>query len=687
MTILNPLLLAVGLLGVVSPVLVHLMMRQRRKRKVFSSLRLIEECRRVSKHRRRIRNWPLFLLRVLCIMLLALLFGKPAFSDGVTGDNQKKNTVYIVDASASMHAGRGSQTAWKEAMGVLNSALQRLHKDSHVAVLRTDDHKSDTSVNWLKPKQAQEVASEWGDSIGYGSKTLVTSIRRAVRMLSLKNDGLPQEIHIVGDLQKASLNKINQLKLPENIILTVSKVGKAWQNDYSMTATARGRDSLRRGVYVVQSEQAVKVNVSDRGEEMTAQGGEKISLSYKADEPGWHARTMQLVDQEDDFMADNQVHDAYYSQAEVDVIVLEPELYKKVYERRTFFVSRALAPLAADSGNKVALSEKLTRFNVKTIALSKADFYLKKASAGSILILPDCANISEKTVVALKGFVNNGGGLVVFGGPDMDHDFMNEHFADVLPVQIGEGVAIKGERTLPSITHKHPLWGGLSQENRYKIRRLPLHTRHDLKVNHGAEVIASFYDESPFVVRGTAGQGSCVFVNTTMDRRWTNWQLQSEFFVPSVHQIASKIHAGKGAEERNARTLFSVSELPEQIQLSGVTAGEQVSVDGKEYTVGEHLQIEDVEISQPGVYPVTSSSGETLRIIAVNIAPEEGVAELLKEQEYQAIIEGTRYKQSGQQSTRSIFEGESSGAGLSWKVALLVLLVFLLVEPLYSNRI
>ena len=85
---LNPLLLLAGLAAIGVPIYVHLQQRRRKVRVVFSSLRLVEESQRIARQRRKITNWPLFLLRCLVIGLLAFVFGRPllqAFrSDGLS---------------------------------------------------------------------------------------------------------------------------------------------------------------------------------------------------------------------------------------------------------------------------------------------------------------------------------------------------------------------------------------------------------------------------------------------------------------------------------------------------------------------------------------------------------------------------------------------------------------------------
>ena len=78
MSFLAPLFL-LGLAALAIPVLVHLTHRQRREPVAFPSLMFLRRVEFRTTKRQRIRNWLLFLLRVLGVILLALAFSRPFF--------------------------------------------------------------------------------------------------------------------------------------------------------------------------------------------------------------------------------------------------------------------------------------------------------------------------------------------------------------------------------------------------------------------------------------------------------------------------------------------------------------------------------------------------------------------------------------------------------------------------------
>ena len=76
MAFLAPLFFA-ALLTFAIPILIHLTQRERKQVVEFPSLMFVRRIPYQSVQRRRITNWPLFLLRCLAIILIVLAFSRP----------------------------------------------------------------------------------------------------------------------------------------------------------------------------------------------------------------------------------------------------------------------------------------------------------------------------------------------------------------------------------------------------------------------------------------------------------------------------------------------------------------------------------------------------------------------------------------------------------------------------------
>ena len=152
-----------------------------------------------------------------------------------------------------------------------------------------------------------------------------------------------------------------------------------------------------------------------------------------------------------------------------------------------------------------------------------------------------------------------------------------------------------------------------------------------------------------------------------------------------MHEIASIALPKGGAKERNAQNLYHSSQQSIDIPLEGANPGIKVLLNDKEYTVSENHTIRDAVLPKPGFYSITTSDEKTLKILAVNTDPAEGVAEFFSEQEFQSLLE-TRRISATQGDKQTIHRAEVLGSGIPWKIILLVLLLFLIIEPFIANR-
>ncbi|MCA9736441.1 MAG: BatA and WFA domain-containing protein, partial [Gemmatimonadetes bacterium] len=137
MSFLTPWFLA-GLAAVAVPIIVHLIQRDRKTVVRFPSLMFLERIPFRSVRRQTIRNWPLFLLRLAAIVLLALAFARPFLSGGegaqLAGGPLER--VVLVDRSYSM-AWEGS---FERALDQARSALTELQDGDRASVIAFDEN-------------------------------------------------------------------------------------------------------------------------------------------------------------------------------------------------------------------------------------------------------------------------------------------------------------------------------------------------------------------------------------------------------------------------------------------------------------------------------------------------------------------------------------------------------------------
>ncbi len=124
MSFANLLFLAGGV-AVVVPFAIHLIHRRRWEQVSIGSLRFLQEAMRTSRRMSRVENWPLLLLRMLMVLLLALIFARPYIEqkekkEEVTGGEN----IILLDSS-------GSLVGWrKEVLSLAREVASDFEEDS-----------------------------------------------------------------------------------------------------------------------------------------------------------------------------------------------------------------------------------------------------------------------------------------------------------------------------------------------------------------------------------------------------------------------------------------------------------------------------------------------------------------------------------------------------------------------------
>lgn len=688
---LNPLLLLTGIASLAIPVYVHLQMRRRRVRVVFSSLRLVEESQRVARRRRRITNWPVFLLRCLAVVLLAFVFGRPllnAFRDPVSG--RKETVAFVLDLSGSMHATGEAGPVWDEATAAIGKELRRSNPESRMTLLTTPQHTDETEIRWQSPGRLGRQLDDL--TPGYGRADLPLALGRAASALGRADDEFPKVLHLVSDLQSDAIKDLDRVSLPPNIAIRVSKVGDLEPSNSGLVGGVRGTDELRRGVYALQRTESVTttrgVEIQERDQDnqaigepaelAPAAGESSISRRYSGVDRGWYSRTLKLTGK-DALAIDDQLYDSFYVQSRVQVLLIEPRIEAETFNQATFFFSRALDPFLGEED----ATKKATRFVPAVTAINSAVEKIGELETRtSVVFLPATSRLNKQLGEALTAFVNSGGGLVVFNGTDATPWLYQLYLGQLLPVQIGEVEGLEGRVTVEIVTDSHPLWGGLDEQSRRQMSRLPLFKRSRIEVAEGSRTLARYSDGVPLVVQKNTGEGRVLFVNTSADRQWGDWQTKGGLFVPTIHVLASQAIANREETLRNASVQLTVDSSG-GFDVGEAYAGGTIRINDEQFAVDDQGVVGDTSPDQPGLYVVEAEDGSILRQFAVNVPPEESDLDSVQGVVIRRQLEAQRSETS---DDAALLARPSDSNSVAWKALLVVLTFLLAVEPLVANR-
>ena len=153
-----------GILGIVAPILIHLLTRQKKKYQRFSAVYLLMELKNRSTKRSNPNKIFLLFIRCMAIILLSMAMANPIFSFNASNDfatNNPSANVFIVDDSYSMGTQVNQETYYSSAVKTVIEITQSL---------------SNTSIYTLvSGSSSVRILQEWTNAPGKIKKILETS--------------------------------------------------------------------------------------------------------------------------------------------------------------------------------------------------------------------------------------------------------------------------------------------------------------------------------------------------------------------------------------------------------------------------------------------------------------------------------------------------------------------------------
>ena len=124
MAFLNPLLLF-GIIGIASPIIIHLLAKKKIKRVVWAAMRFLQHVVEKNQRRLTLEDVILLLLRCALLVLLAFALARPSFKKGgLAGFGDSNETAIIaIDNSASMSQNDGASSKFEQAQKAAEDVL------------------------------------------------------------------------------------------------------------------------------------------------------------------------------------------------------------------------------------------------------------------------------------------------------------------------------------------------------------------------------------------------------------------------------------------------------------------------------------------------------------------------------------------------------------------------------------
>jgi hypothetical protein len=517
--------LALGAIAV--PVIIHLIQRERKEPLRFPSLMFLRQVPYKSTRRRKIRNWPLFVLRCLAILLLAAAFARPFVDRDVAAVGALSNArevVILLDRSYSM----GYGDRWQRAVAAARAEIDGLGPEDRATLVLFDQ--GATAANQRTADRLRLTAALDAATLGSGGTRYPPVLKLAQSILET-SDRPNLEAVMISDFQRAGWQGEAGARLPAGAVLRPVAITDETTANVAVTGVAFRRESVgdRERVTAI----ARLVNRSDRPAEgivVALEMGGRTLESKTVSIPANNAAPVEFAPftvserntrgsvraADDALAADNAFHFVLAPGQAVSVLVVDGGSAQS-----SLFLREALA-IGEEPGFR-AESRRASEFRSGDVA------------GRSVVVLNDVSFPSGDLGRRLRTFVEGGGGLILAlgeragtGGSDA---------ADVVPGTPGRTADRAGAgAALGYLDYSHPVFelfrgprsGDFTAARFFRYR--PVEPPAD------ARVLARFDDGTPALVERRVGNGKVLLFASTLDTYWNNLALQP-VFLPFAHQL------------------------------------------------------------------------------------------------------------------------------------------------------
>lgn len=649
MSFLVPALLA-GLLAAAIPVIVHLVQRDRARKVAFPSLMFLRRIPNQSVRRRAIRDWPLLILRVAAIALIALAFARPLLSGGMAAGSAAggRDLVILLDRSASM----GYGDHWTRARDEARRAIDALGPADRATLILFD---TEVEIG-VRSSGDRALLLAAVDRAQPGPRA--TAFGPALRAAGGLLDASPlaeRRIVLISDFQQGAWDRASDIRLPPGVVLSprpldadaasnVSTAGLLFERQPApggerITATAR---LVNRSASAVPDRDVVLEVDGHRIDAKRASlaAGSAGTVTFAPFVVGGQPARVTVRAAPDALPADDVFHAVVRAGGHVPALILESA---GAAPETSLYLEQALRVAAAPG------------FEIATVRDDRA--FVAGLSRARLIVINNTRAPSGAAARALEARVRDGAGVLVVLG---ERSAWPDGAPDLLPGTLGGTVDRSGTRggTLGFVDHGHPVFevfaaprsGDLTAPRVFRYREL-----RDAPV-----VLARFDDGGVAVAERRVGRGAVLAWTSTLDGYWNDLAIKP-VFVPLVHQAATHL-----ARYVGARPWYTVGDVIDEARPAGGAA----------------------EPRGPGfheIVPADPGSGQPA-VVAVNLSPAESDLTRFEPADLVAATAASDRTAPGRAAGVALTPEESERRQSLWWYILAAGLVLLAFEPVAAGR-
>lgn len=650
MSFINPWLL-LGLLGVAAPILIHLLNRFRFRETDWAAMELLRKALKVRSRRIKLEDLLLLILRCLAVLLIALALARPTLRHSAFRRLHKSARVGVmvaIDGSMSMAHRAGVTDRFSRAIERAREIFATVDAGDPVTLVLMGSRPRILARNMaFDPKRTDEVLK--GLAPLAESLNLEPSLKELETLVGQLRT-LHQECYLITDAQRVTWNDLSgqarqslrAIAASASLFLVACGDGSA--DNVALTRFEPVSGFLREGGVVrygaevrnfgSAAQESVIVSLSVNGvttdqrvlEAVPPASAVSVPLFVRFDTAGTY-RVAARLERPDPLALDNSRYAVTTVPRTTRILCVDGDPADNSGAGETVFLRTALQPGGAEARRNAPLVR----------VASWLDLGAERFEDVDIVVLANVPDLGEPAALRLRGFVERGGGLVVFAGDKMDPAQVNARMgAGLAPLSPAQLNGFAGDATDRSAgwhvgitAAEHPVGQAAALLPADSVAAIRIHRYARLALLPGARMLLSVAENGqPLLAEKQTGAGRVLFFAVPADRDWAN--LVAHPLYPILLHTAAAYLARRDAEQGVTAGEPLVVTLPADsgpapLALS-LPDGSRVNVQVSEQAGVKRLEFRYPEL--PGFYSVEPRPGQLIAA-AVNVpAPESDVTGL-----------------------------------------------------------
>ena len=672
MSSLNPFTIwaTLAAIGVAVPIIIHLLYRKNRKETDWAAMELLRRALVVRSGQIKLEDFIILLLRCLTLLLLAAALLRPILKDSDLIGDQKVGMVVAIDDSLSMN--HGATTRFENAIEKARQVIGTSQPGDKISIVFLNE-KSIDDPNKIPLRAADydptKINSILDEAKKSGASNHQSNLENSIPLLKEMSEEMKagtKEIHIITDAQQSDWNGLSSeakgilAGIPASIYIL--PVNSENDDNRSITSLKYVSGPLNNSG-VARFEATVKnfgTNDANSGNIEFYQDGNLVSR-----------QTLGVIDSGSSkvipFLAN------YNKPGDLSIIakISKDNLSEDNFRNTVVNVRPGISVLCAtdsaneglgNSTNSLFFLENALRLRssdeeagIQVTSVDSSDLTLETFNNYDVIILANVSSPSIEIANRLKTFTENGGGLILFAGENINAEKYGQTFGttseSILPAIIGNKKTASEESdnlySLDVPTSDHPLATVVKSMSEEMINDAKIKSLVNLQPTEGSQVILSLVeDESPVLVSKEVGNGSVILCSTSADRSWSDMVLHPIYAIMIQQAVTTTTSRPESrlAMVHSSKTINIEGAMPSSAKLQKmIIAGEETEgeIEPSEIKTSQDnnsfkAEIDAQDINETGVYQITNNEGKILGAIAVNSNPSESnvkvaAADALKE--------------------------------------------------------